>query len=475
MSKNITLSVEGGKIITFNDQQVEALDKIGDWLVSDKHFFTLAGYAGTGKSTIIKKVFNDIRLRKSEICVSAPTHKAKKVVTRKSGQHGETLHSLLGLRPDVELDDFNPNNPKFGEIAPPRITDYKFLVVDEASMINRYLFKLIKDLVQGSKTKVLFMGDPAQIPPVGEEESVVFYDGTIEIFWLTKVERQSDSNPLMPFYDAIRNNLGDVYSGIVRKTTMNEKGEGIMFLNDRNAFRKIVIDKFTSKEFKNNSDFVKMIAWTNNAVIASNLLIRSAIFGDECEMVELDDILMGYRTISDRTMKFNIIENSADYRVVRRSGLEENHYGIRGYRLELCEEIDELLYDYRKIFLVDTTDYKNLHDYAEMHDKFRDQAVLNKKLWTKYYDFRRSTMINVDIKKYRDGSDRGKGSCIAKDLDYGYAQTCHKSQGSTYEHVFVLEDDINGNWMVNERNQIKYVAFTRPTTSAIVLSNWTEI
>ena len=475
MSETVTLNIDG-KVIIFNDQQVQALSLITSWLKENKsNFFTLAGYAGTGKSTIVKKVLQNSGVKRNCICVSAPTHKAKKVVIRTTNQHGETLHSLLGLRPDVELDDFNPNKPQFGEIAPPKLTDYDLVVIDEASMINQYLFKLINDLTIGSATKILFMGDPAQIPPVGEEKSVVFFDKDIEIFWLTKIERQKNSNPLMLFYDDIRNNLDDVYSGIVRKTQMNENGEGVMFLNDRTLFRKLIIEKFTSQEFKDDSDYVKLLAWTNDAVKKSNLLIRSAIFGDNCEIVEIDDILMGYRTIIDKTMKFNVIENSADYRVLRKSGLEENRYGILGYRLELCEEIDELRYDYRKIFLVDTSDYDNLHRYAEMHDVLRDQAVYNKKLWPKYYDFRRATMINVDIDRYRDGRERGHGSKIVKDLDYGYAITCHKSQGSTYQNVFVLEDDINANWLITERNQIKYVALTRPTTSAIVLSSWTEI
>jgi exodeoxyribonuclease-5 len=154
----------------------------------------------------------------------------------------------------------------------------------------------------------LFIGDPAQIPPVGEEESAVFFDRSIESYWLTKIERQKDSNPLMDFYDKLRNNLDDLYGGIVRKTCVNENGEGIVFYSDRLDFRRNIIEKFTSNEYKKNSDYAKLIAWTNKAVFASNLLIRSAIFGDDCEMIELDDIMMGYRTISDRTMKFNIIQ-----------------------------------------------------------------------------------------------------------------------------------------------------------------------
>ena len=74
------------------------------------------------------------------------------------------------------------------------------------------------------------------------------------------------------------------------------------------------------------------------------------------------------------------------------------------------------------------------------------------------------------IEKYRNGLYRPGGDIIVKDLDYGYAITGHKSQGSTYSHVFVMENDINANWVLKERNQIKYVALTRPSQTATVLT-----
>jgi predicted ribonuclease YlaK len=171
------LLLPSGKLITFNVEQYDGIGKIRVWLkVEGVTFFTLAGYAGTGKSTIIKKILDEYNWG---VVVSAPTHKAKKVIMNATGEEGLTLHSLCGLRPDVNLDEFNPNNPIFNPIAIPRICDYNFVIVDEASMINNELFELIKTLTKKSQTKVLFMGDPAQIPPVGEKESVVFTQSDI--------------------------------------------------------------------------------------------------------------------------------------------------------------------------------------------------------------------------------------------------------------------------------------------------------
>ena len=462
------LLLPSGKIITFNEEQFDGLKKIKHWLQNGETFFTLAGYAGTGKSTIVKKVLDNYRFG---VVVSAPTHKAKKVVMNTTGEDGQTLQALLGLRPDVDLDNFNPNNPKFNPIAIPKITDYNFVIIDEASMINQELYELIIEKTLNSRTKVLYMGDPAQIPPVGEKASVVFEQDKTKLFHqLTKIERQNDTNPLAYIYDALRNNLNRLDGGFERKTVMNELGEGIRFTVDKRDFREAVLDKFKSEEFQKDTDFAKVIAWTNDTVMLSNSVIRAELLGKDTDIVEVGDLLMGYRSVSSENQRFNIIENSADYRVVRKAGLEENAYGIMGYRVQLREDLAKGRFKHQDVFIINTEDHDNFHLFADMHDFFRDMGVSNKKNWKKYYEFRRCNLLMKTVDKHKNGLLRSSQDIIVKDLDYGYAITGHKSQGSTYSHVFVMENDINNNWVLKERNQIKYVAFTRPSMTATVLT-----
>jgi exodeoxyribonuclease-5 len=75
------------------------------------------------------------------------------------------------------------------------------------------------------------------------------------------------------------------------------------------------------------------------------------------------------------------------------------------------------------------------------------------------------------ITTYEEGKFRSRPDIIVKDMDYGMAITAHKAQGSTYTHVFVMENDIDANWLIKERNQLKYTSFTRPIISATVLTN----
>jgi exodeoxyribonuclease-5 len=437
-------------------------------LKSNKTFFTLAGYAGVGKSSLLHKILKEYR---GGVVVSAPTHKAKRVVSLITNSEGQTLQALLGLRPNVLLEEYNPNAPIFAPIAIPKINDYNFCIIDEASMLNQALFDLIVEKTSNRRVKVLFVGDYAQLPPVGEIKSPVFFNPDIEMHELTKIERQSDTNPLCFIYDNLRNNLDEPDGGFLRKSSINNIGEGIYFTLDKLEFRDLVLKKFSSEEFKNDINFCKLIAWRNETISYSNKFIREKIVGKDIPIIEVGDVIMGYRTITNKSQNYNIIENSADYKITERDGLMINKYGISGYYVTIREDLSNNKYKYERIFVVNTYDEANAYCYGELHDIYRDQAKNNKKLWNVYYDFRRDNVILTNITKHRNGEYRGSNDVIVKDLDYGFACTIHRAQGSTFNHVFCLETDINANTIIREKNKLKYVAFTRPTTSAVVLTS----
>ena len=461
------LQLPTGKIITFNAEQFEGLVKIKNWLKSKDNYYCLMGFAGTGKSTCIKKILDEYHYG---VVVSAPTHKAVKVIRNITNKEGQTLHSLLGLRPDVDLSDFNPNAPQFNPIAIPKITDYNLVILDESSMVNKELFNLIKKMVNNTSTKILFVGDPAQLPPVGEDISIVFVQPDIEKHQLTKVERQDCDNPLMPIYDDLRNNLNVLDGGYERRTNISNSGEGIRFTLDKREFRKFILEKFNSIEFKGDSDYCKGLAWKNETVMAANKIIRDEIFGKNSNVIEINDILMGYRSVTSENQRYNIIENSADYHVIEKSNLEENEDKIKGFRVKLREDLGKENFKYQDVFVIDINDHDNLHLYAEMHDSFRDMAKNNKKLWKRYYEFRRNNLLMKTIDKHKNGLYRNSSDIIIKDLDYGFFLTIHKSQGSTYQHVMVMENDLNLNWNIVERNKLRYVAFSRPEKTCTVLT-----
>ncbi|MFC4893043.1 ATP-dependent RecD-like DNA helicase [Pseudofrancisella aestuarii] len=474
MQKNLlnkekeSLYLANGQKILLNKQQLAAISAIDSFLTSSKFFFLLSGYAGTGKTTIVKKVLEKYR---GKAIVSASTKKASLVISQTTLFEGFTIHTLLGLRPDVKLEDFNPNDPEFSQIEPALLHRYNLIVIDEASMINSSLFELIKLEVNKSlTTKVIFIGDKAQIPPIGEDQSVVF---EIEDFYeLTSLVRQKQSNPLVELSKELRSFLKhDELPDFIlnRRTLINAKGEGVYFCSSNEEFREKISEYFKESNFRENINFAKLIAWRNKTVMKSNQIIRELIFGEETGLLEKGDILTGYRAVRDSVKKNFIINNCVDYKVSSISERVCNKEGIFGYNVSLLERSKTFkTFDEKYVFVVDHLDKINLHNYADIHDKLLLISRADKS-WLSYYEFRKNNLLMTDILVNLNGSIRAKSNEIKKDLDYGFAVTSHKAQGSTYNTVFILLKDILLNTKKQEMQQMLYVALTRSSNKVVIL------
>ncbi len=461
------IRLPSGKFITLNTQQNEALDSMKKWLAlkGKDFFYTLSGYAGTGKTTLTYELLRLFRTdnRWADVAVSAPTHKAKKVISRATGEDAYTIQKLLGLRPNTELENFDINNPQFEEMAEKKIAGVSLLIIDEASMLNASLFDLIVEEAKAHRVKVLFMGDSAQLPPVNEAISRVFtrVDMRSE---LTKVERQSDDNPLMSVYDKIRSNIASPKDLFEHETKVNSKGEGIHFMDNQEEFENYVLPMFQYDQYKKDPDFIKLITYSNASVRAWNQRIRESIYGKSAPSIIEGEVLFAYNTIAiDRTDI--LIENSSDY-VVKSISDTETRNGIPVYEVMLSS-VDQNLKSIVQIvkntesglkkFVSEFNRFFNAAKFAK--GKFRGQA------WRQYYHFKNKHLLSQDI--------RGAGNrlIVKKDIDYGYAITVHKSQGSTFTNVAISEKNLDTNQNSAERNKLKYVAFSRPTDKAIIFTN----
>ncbi|QIW10828.1 AAA family ATPase [Francisella sp. LA112445] len=463
-STDNSLYLSNGEKILLNDQQLEAVNQIKKFLKSSDNFFLLSGFAGTGKTTVVKKILDEYP---KKAVVSAPTRKANAVISQATVSHGYTIHSLLGLQPDINLENFNPNDPVFGQIKKATIGYYDLIVIDEASMINKDLLDLITTELRNS-SKVLFLGDEAQIPPVGDKSSPVFdLENRAN---LTMLMRQSEDNPLAELSQKLRGAEENLPEFLVeRQTLLNDLGDGIVFKSTNESFREELKRVFSSSYAKTDPNYAKLIAWRNKTVMQANLIIRELVFGQNAKQLEKGDVLTGYRAVKAKQRDAFLINNGVDYKVVNVSDRLKNANGIYGYEVTVLEKSRLFRgFDEKSMFIVDVQESDNLHDYAEIHDALLAQARGDRK-WSIYNSFRRDNVLMKDIECYRDGSLRDKNCWIRKDLDYGFAITVHKSQGSTYKKVFVLLKDIVLNKNIAERNQILYVAITRPQKLCVVL------
>ena len=159
------ITLPDGKRITLNPEQDKAFELLCKWVfptsfMDEDLFFILSGYGGTGKTTIslaLANFYKTVR-RTRQLCVSAPTHKAKRVIMDATELEGQTLQGLLGLAPNTDLENFDPNKPEFAQKFKPTIHKYGLIIIDEVSMINKGLWGLLKRLAIENETKLLLIG-----------------------------------------------------------------------------------------------------------------------------------------------------------------------------------------------------------------------------------------------------------------------------------------------------------------------------
>lgn len=193
------------------------------FLLGGGGMYVLQGYAGTGKTFMLSELIELLEI-KGRPLVTAPTHKAVKVLRDmiKNCPDSMTTHAALGMKQIINNDGTIAFKPDHSLGFPAE--DYTHIIVDEASMINDEIFNVIAPLADQGK-KILFVGDPLQIPPVGQEYSMPFNKEVrkkygIEVSVLNTIIRQAEGNPIIENATNIR---ARVYSPVQILNSQNFK------------------------------------------------------------------------------------------------------------------------------------------------------------------------------------------------------------------------------------------------------------
>lgn len=453
-------------ITDLNTGQKEAFELFKTFLgTRDGSMFILRGYAGTGKTYLVKRLIKYIHTKYPgfKVAVTAPTNKAVKVLAKTSSikdlrVNYQTVHKLLGLKEEIQLDGkikFVKNTFDTNEIE-----RYKILIVDEVSMLDDELFTEIQ--TYSRKLKIIFMGDPAQIPPVNRPDCIPFNDEKkiyfdFKEFTLKEIMRQGLDNPIVESSFKIRNNLTKRYPIDDIQTTLNQKEKGVVRINVNNADERATVPGLFEKYFKSfefglDPDHAKVIAWRNVTINKTNNIIREILYGKNPSKIMVGEKLVCNKPITDGLSI--IIFNTNDEMTVE-------EFNIASDLVEAVNGKTRLNYYDTQVVSLDIEGkefrrhIKILHedsekDFAIVANALKENAKLLKgahRSWLKYYEFLREFA----------------------DVGYNYAITAHKAQGSTYKNVFIIEDDIDMNPNVYERNRIKYTSYSRPTDKLFIL------
>lgn len=156
--------------ITLSEEQEKALIKIFTFIKSKDHSFSLTGSAGTGKSMLLKYIIQYLIDNSIPYTIVAPTNKAALIVKQFThNTNVTTLHSLLGLSPQLDIMSIDYSNLKFNQnLFNSSLPENGVLVIDEGSMINDELYTLLLKAQQDYNFKIYVQGDKAQLRPVNE-------------------------------------------------------------------------------------------------------------------------------------------------------------------------------------------------------------------------------------------------------------------------------------------------------------------
>lgn len=436
----------------FTNDQLKAYDELMKFIDSpfdNKDYKrALIGAAGTGKTFLVRALLLNSTLSYSLIGLSAPTHKACRVLGESihiSGIKVNTIQSDLGLRLNFDIDKFDPNNPPFDPKGKIKIGNYKLYIVDEASMINSRLCIFLEKTCVSNKCKIIFIGDNSQLAPVGEKYSSAFRN--IKNYSLKQIVRQGEDNPVSCLLELLRYDINHkTYKFLNHIQRFKEqfnadytKGYQVC---DANTFNQTVYNNFNDEELTRNVDYAKVISYTNLNVSSWNKFIRNSIIADsDKSILTKNDLIISYVTIVN---EFNdcVIKNSEEYIINDIQNFIDSRYdknGLKGFlvKFQAIHGGDITT----PLFVIDHTDSYTVQRYVQINNNMIEAAktaranIRNEK-WKSYFAFKEYCLLMVNII-----SPDGK-IITSRSLDYGFALTAHKSQGSTFDTALVDVNDI---------------------------------
>jgi DNA replication protein DnaC len=447
----------------------------------------LKGYAGTGKTYLINKIVEYITIvyPQRKIAITAPTNKATYVLADSSflsnigifETYGTTkdkvvfctIHKLLGSKEEITEDgkQIFVSNPKEASLG-----NYDYLIIDEISMLNDDLFNSILQIKKNKPIKLILLGDPAQIPPVNKQFCEPLNENSsIDLLRLSlsEIVRQKGNHPIVSMGVQIRNNLSVENVTANLKTDLNSENQGIVHIKgdtERFKVRELIETFFKTTEFTEDPNFIKIIAWRNKSVSYLNKLVRECLYGPEAEMFVVGDKLIADKPLFERIQLdsnrwgdhnyiYPLKANTSDEFVIKTVSIVEQSftecYGICPIVADFTGKFWELEVTHERrgfSITIYVIHQDSKQDYINLLNHLKKKAVVNgSDYWVLYYN----------VLKW---SDR---------IIYNYAITAHKAQGSTYEYVILIEEDLDFNKRIIERNRIKYTSYTRASNCLYVL------
>ncbi len=456
------------------EDQKKSLEKFCEWLNSPYSFkpFVMKGFAGSGKTFLSMKFLKQVDELGFCWTVVAPTHKAvgvlRECLKRESIQptwFPSTIHRLLRLKlkrkADLEICDKTDQTES-------SLENLGLVLIDEASMIDSKLLEITLECARGNNTRLVFVGDPAQLPPVGENSSSVFLMKRAINTELNEVVRHQ--GPVLKLAKGIRDGQIPCDQPPILPIVNSEKGNvGIL---DRKTWLEKAKSALRSSSIEDDYDRARILSYTNR--IVDNLVphARRAVHGD---MADQYQVLPGEVLISRKAVMINASINNNEVG-------EEPDILISSNREMVVEDVIPNSFEFSSLDICQ--DFENSLPIVETQiARVRcDQKEFSLRLMPQIGSKSRADLELVLNKLSSQARDRGKknSSSIWKlffslrdsfaDLGPASVLTIHRSQGSTFRDVFITSDVF---WPkdLDFRRRLLYVAVSRASEGVWIVGD----
>jgi len=433
-------------------QQQKALAAISDFISNDKAIFVLAGYAGTGKTTLISPIISLAEKAGKTVKLMAPTGRAAKIVSDKTKFKATTIHSAIYKFSKIETVQGSEGSATRIEYHFPlrSQTDQinNITIVDEASMISAkkslgemFVFGsgvLLDDLLTFAQVKeggkVIFIGDPAQLPPVGDPNSMALDTGYlrtlgygVDSYELNEVIRQEAGSSLLS--NSLK--LRSLICSDKRTELVLERKQG----ETEDIQEEDIADKFHELSPSPNLYGPVVICFSNKSAAAYNRSVRSRYFSDTSSV-----------QVGDRLI---VVGNN--YSATRREVLN-GEFAIIIEKTDVTEKQEGFIY------VDDGTGKKIRKKFALLFRnvtlQFEDGETFSHKIFESLLESNRPNLsyqeqcalisnFRIRHKGLKENSDEFLNALWEDEyvnalrVKYGYAITCHKAQGGEWDNVFV--------------------------------------
>ena len=425
----------------------------------------LRGYAGTGKTSLVGALVKAMDKLQQKSVLLAPTGRAAKVFSAYAGHPAFTIHKKIYRQQSFsnEVSNFSIND---------NLTTHTLYIVDEASMISneglsgsmfgtgRLLDDLVEFVYSGAGCRLLLMGDTAQLPPVGEEQSPALATEALKGYGLNVIEvdltqgvRQVQSSGILWNATQIRQLIAEDECFSLPKIKVSGFPDIQVVRGDE------LIDTLTGCYEKDGMDETIVVCRSNKRANIYNKGIRAQILYREDEL-NTGDLLMVAKNNYFWTEKYKEMDFIAngEIAVVRRVRRTRELYGFRFAEVLLAFP-DQNDFELEANLLLDT-----LHSDAPALPKTENDRLFYSVL---------EDYVDITVKRERMKKMKADPHYNALQVKYAYAVTCHKAQGGQWQNVFLDQGYMSDEYLTPDYFRWLYTAFTR-ASKTLYLVNYPE-